>query len=123
MKKEPLSASVLDHFRKQNAFSMTHQAYKDCAYYPCHALPEGQAHLNCLFCYCPFYPCDNRVGTGEWTAGKDGRVWDCTPCAFVHRDDAAALIMELFHRGYKKKQAGKLLREELGHPEKRNGIR
>jgi Zn-finger protein len=112
MKKESFFAPAREHFRKQNAFSMAHQSYLDCAWYPCHALPEGQDHLNCLFCYCPFYPCGNLVGTGNWVRGKEGeKVWDCSSCSFIHRDDVTALVMELFHQGAAAGKARKVLRK------------
>lgn len=115
MKKKPFFDAATGPFRKQTAFSMTHQTYRDCAWYPCHPLPEGQDHLNCLFCYCPFYPCENRVGNGVWITGKNGNpVWDCTPCTVVHRDDSAALIMELLFRRSGDSRIQKKIRGEFG---------
>ena len=103
-----------ESFLKQIGFSNSHQSYRDCPYYPCHALPAGQDHLNCLLCYCPFYPCGNSVGTGRWTSGgRTGKIWDCTECSFIHRDDVAARILELFLTGWPAARIRRQIRREF----------
>lgn len=103
-----------EFFHKQALFSAAHQTYGDCKYYPCHSFPGGQNHLNCLFCYCPFYPCANKVGTGTWTNGQDGkRVWDCSSCSFIHRDDVSSRVYELFLKDKSARQIKKIIRGEF----------
>ena len=55
-----------------------------CAWYPCHF--KGQ---NCSLCFCPFYPCmDSELG--EMVKGKNGPVWSCQECFWLHRHDVTA---------------------------------
>ena len=65
---------------------------KDCKYYPCH---EGKEHLNCMFCYCPFYShvkCPRNVMYIE----ADGKkIKDCTECTFPHEAKNYEMIMKL----------------------------
>lgn len=58
----------------------------NCERYPCH-FPEQ----DCAFCFCPFYPCrDSRTG------GRDyGGVWACDACHLIHRQDVAAMVMDV----------------------------
>lgn len=86
-------------FDKQIKFSMKHQRYEDCPYYPCHEIPENQSGLNCFFCYCPCYPCAITERGGTWTETASGRIWDCTGCRFIHRDEIVERIIELFNEG------------------------
>jgi adenosylcobyric acid synthase len=55
-----------------------------CEWYPCHF--KGQ---NCSLCFCPFYPCMDDV-LGEMVEGKNGPVWSCQECYWVHRHDVTA---------------------------------
>ena len=53
---------------------------KECNYYPCHY--EGQ---DCTFCFCPFYPCQDKRTDGKWITGSSGNdVWSCLDCRIVH---------------------------------------
>ena len=55
-----------------------------CEWYPCHF--KGQ---NCSTCFCPFYPCmDDDLG--EMVEGKNGPVWSCQDCYWVHRHEVVA---------------------------------
>lgn len=63
-----------------------------CSYNPCHF--KGQ---NCTFCYCPFYPCeDSRFG--RTVQGKNGAVWSCEECLFIHRDPLVKDVMETIRK-------------------------
>lgn len=107
------------YFDRQSAFSSEHQAYTDCPFYPCHELPSGQDQLNCLFCYCPFYPCENRVGNGLWIRCGKKKIWDCTPCTFIHRKDVSARLFGLMFDGKTARQTERILRREFRKPGKR----
>ena len=55
-----------------------------CKYYPCH---EGIEHINCMFCYCPFYTFKDCPGNPKYK-DKDGRVIkSCVNCRFPHEYD------------------------------------
>jgi Zn-finger protein len=54
---------------------------KECEYYPCHKMPEGE-ELNCLFCYCPLYALGKDCG-GDYRITEKG-IKDCTPCTTCH---------------------------------------
>ena len=83
-----------------------------CEYYPCHAHPQ-----NCMFCYCPFYPCGEGSTGGKWIKDKD--VWSCEDCEWIHQDETVNCIQtklpEILHEvddlKDKKKELLKLRRE------------
>ena len=58
-----------------------------CEFYPCHKAGE-----NCIFCYCPFYPCGDSSTGGKWI--KDKGVWSCEDCTWIHLDKTTRCIME-----------------------------
>jgi threonine-phosphate decarboxylase len=59
-----------------------------CTYYPCHH--SGQ---DCTFCYCPFYPCnDKEVGGREITSRKGAPVWSCMQCHFMHSKEPTEYV-------------------------------
>ena len=61
---------------------------RNCEYYPCHF--DGQV---CLWCYCPFYPCEDK-NFGEWIERKDGtRVWSCMNCYWIHKPEVACEVL------------------------------
>jgi Zn-finger protein len=82
-----------------------------CPYYPCH--DTAAEPLVCLFCYCPFYPCGDTGTGGRMIEGRDGQVWDCTDCVFVHSATAVKRIMELFYEGLNKSEIFKIVRNEM----------
>ncbi|ABR56514.1 cysteine-rich small domain-containing protein [Methanococcus aeolicus] len=64
-------------------------ANRDCEYYPCHY--DNQV---CLWCYCPFYPCNDEE-FGELITRKDGTtIWSCMNCGWVHRPEVASEILK-----------------------------
>ncbi|ABR55141.1 cysteine-rich small domain [Methanococcus vannielii SB] len=66
----------------------TCSANRDCEYYPCH-----YNNQSCLWCYCPFYPCEDEV-LGEFVKRKDGTlIWSCMKCNWIHKPDIAAEIL------------------------------
>ncbi len=85
---------------------------KSCEYYPCHSHPQ-----NCMFCYCPFYPCGEGSTGGKWI--KDKGVWSCEDCEWIHNDETVDCIQtklpEILHEvddlKNKKKELLKLRRE------------
>ncbi|MDF2838419.1 MAG: metal-binding protein [Evtepia sp.] len=58
---------------------------RECDYYPCHQLEEGEA-FNCLFCYCPLYPLGEDCGGSFQVSGQG--VKDCSSCLFPHRPES-----------------------------------
>ena len=59
-----------------------------CNYYPCHY--DGQ---DCTFCYCPFYPCNDKEVGGEEIISRNGTpVWSCMHCHFMHSEDSAEYV-------------------------------
>ena len=84
------------YFEKQIDFANTFQRYSQCKYYPCHSFHESQEYQNCLFCYCPIYPCENTQVGGKWINESTKPVWDCKECNFIHLDSTVKKILELF---------------------------
>ena len=62
----------------------------NCKDYPCHF--DGQ---DCTWCFCPFYPCMDRLTGGRPT--KIGRteeiVWSCENCDWIHEPLVAAHVL------------------------------
>ncbi len=67
--------------------TLTGAEKEECEYYPCHF--EGQ---DCSFCFCPFYPCLIYETGGVL---KDGRVWSCLRCEFIHRRENSEEIRNI----------------------------
>lgn len=62
---------------------------RTCPYHPSHF--KGQ---NCSFCYCPFFPCNDR-DLGQTIISKTGKeIWDCSPCLFIHKNDVVEYTFE-----------------------------
>ncbi len=97
-------------FEKQIDFSCKHFIFKDCSYYPCHKMEK---EINCFFCYCPFYPCDSKIGKGKWINSGPMRVFDCSECDFIHRDEVVKRIIELFYEGKNINQIVRIIKKEL----------
>lgn len=60
---------------------------KACRYFPCHKELE-----DCTFCYCPFYPCENKE-RGHFI--NDGEIWDCSECNWIHKKETVDKIFEV----------------------------
>ena len=68
-----------------------------CEYYPCH---KNTDHINCLFCYCPFYAWERCPGKNEYKITKSGkRVKVCTDCNFPHKADNYDQIIKYLKMG------------------------
>jgi Zn-finger protein len=105
---------ILKYFLTQLDFANRHFGFRDCTYYHCHKFPEGQEWLNCVFCYCPFYPCNGKLGPGKWIIGGRGKkVFDCSDCNFIHRDEIVREIFRLLYEGKSFKQISKMLKKEF----------
>ncbi len=57
-----------------------------CPYHPAHF--TGQ---DCSFCYCPFFPCNDKTFGWE-LQGRHGPVWNCSDCLFIHRTPVVKFI-------------------------------
>jgi len=64
----------------------------DCPYHPAHF-----THQDCSWCYCPFFPCNDKT-LGCEVETKHGPVWDCTDCLFIHRTEVCKFIYEEIDR-------------------------
>ena len=60
-----------------------------CEYYPCH---RGLENLNCLFCFCPCYFCDNCPGNPTYLSNG---AKDCSNCTFPHIPDNYDKLMNV----------------------------
>ena len=58
----------------------------NCPYHPAHF--TGQ---DCSFCYCPFFPCNDKTFGWE-LQGRHGPVWNCSDCLFIHRTPVVKFI-------------------------------
>jgi Zn-finger protein len=81
-----------------------------CPYYPCHCAEEP---LVCMFCFCPFYPCGDTGTGGCMIGGREGQVWDCSGCVFIHSGDTVKRVLELFYQGLNKDEIFKIVRKEM----------
>ena len=66
---------------------------KECEYYPCHKVPEGQ-DFNCLFCYCPLYMLGRDCG-GNFKY-LDSGIKDCSNCTLPHKRENYGYIAAKF---------------------------
>jgi Zn-finger protein len=62
---------------------------KACRHFPCHSELE-----DCTFCYCPFYPCENKE-RGNYINGTEGKIWDCSKCTWIHKKETVDKIFEV----------------------------
>lgn len=63
-----------------------------CEYNPCHY--RGQ---NCSFCYCPFYPCNDKdLGNELHSENTSNDVWDCSQCLFCHDNNVVEYSYKRF---------------------------
>ena len=65
---------------------------RECQYYPCH---EGEEHINCLFCYCPFYSLERCPGRYNYIEADGKKIKECTGCTFPHKEKNYEIIMAL----------------------------
>ena len=65
---------------------------RSCQYYPCHA---GEKHINCLFCYCPFYNLERCPGKYNYIEVNGKKIKDCVNCTFPHEAKNYEIIMVL----------------------------
>lgn len=58
-----------------------------CDYHPCHF-----SNQDCTFCYCPFYPCNDKTLGSELIGRNNSIIWNCTDCLFIHRQDVGRFV-------------------------------
>ena len=63
---------------------------KACAYYPCHEMLE-----DCVFCYCPLYPCEDEE-LGKYIG--DTKIWDCSLCTWIHEKNRVDKLFEFLNK-------------------------
>lgn len=66
--------------------------HETCEYFPCHKTRKKE-EFNCLFCYCPLYPLQDRCG-GNFTYCGD--IKDCSGCTLPHQKRNYGYIMSRF---------------------------
>jgi L-threonine-O-3-phosphate decarboxylase len=67
---------------------------RECEYFPCHF--EGQ---DCTYCFCPFYPCDDKE-LGHFISGRKGMpVWSCKDCRWIHEPETVRRIQKILGDG------------------------
>ncbi len=70
---------------------------KGCKYHPSCHYPNLE---DCTFCYCPFYPCEDKSTGGKWI---EGAIWSCKDCNWIHRTEVASKVLEeMQHLGINK---------------------
>ena len=63
---------------------------KKCEYYPCHDLDV----IDCTFCFCSFYPCEDDLTGGEIVTTENGKVvWGCKNCVWIHKPKVAQKVL------------------------------
>ncbi len=79
----------------------------NCEYYPCHF--EGQ---DCTFCFCPFYPCEDKRTGGEFVQrSTGGEVWSCADCRLIHESEVADNVLKALMKGKKIKEVWNITME------------
>lgn len=79
----------------------------DCEYYPCHF--EGQ---DCTFCFCPFYPCEDKRTGGELIQRPTGgTVWSCAGCRLIHEGEIVDKVLKALMKGKKIGEVWELVME------------
>jgi len=69
---------------------------KDCMFYPCHEVPDGE--FNCLFCYCPLYPLGEKCGgIFTWAIHEDIKIKLCNDCHLPHTPEYFDTVMNLLN--------------------------
>jgi Zn-finger protein len=78
----------------------TERTNKQCKSYPCHDGLE-----DCMFCYCPFYACQDLKTGGKFLTIYQGtekkKIWDCSECNMVHKKEFVDKIFEEIRQNFK----------------------
>ncbi len=86
---------------------VTARSRLNCEYYPCHF--EGQ---DCTFCFCPFYPCEDKRTGGEFVhRSTGGHVWSCAGCRLIHESEVADNVLKALMKGRKIKDVWNITME------------
>ena len=86
---------------------VTARSRLNCEYYPCHF--EGQ---DCTFCFCPFYPCEDKRTGGEFVQrSTGGEVWSCAGCSLIHESEVADKVLKALMKGKKIKEVWNIIME------------
>ncbi|HML35976.1 MAG TPA: cysteine-rich small domain-containing protein [Bacillota bacterium] len=84
---------------------------KACEYFPCHKTGKKE-EFNCLFCYCPLYPLQDRCG-GNFSYSHG--IKDCSGCMLPHQKRSYGYIMSKFGEIA---EIAKIREEEVAETEK-----
>ena len=72
-------------------FSYKYFENRHCKYYPCHS----DEHINCLFCFCPFYNYENCPGTPSFIQKDEGKIKSCMECTYPHQKENYDAVMKI----------------------------
>ncbi|MCR5399815.1 MAG: metal-binding protein [Lachnospiraceae bacterium] len=70
---------------------------RDCKYYPCH---KGTEHINCMFCYCPFYAKTDCPGNPAYKEKNGRMIKSCIGCRFPHEYDNIDIINRMIAESF-----------------------
>ncbi len=80
---------------------MTNRLNRHCAYFPCHDGLE-----DCIFCYCPFYPCKDK-NAGRYIITRDNqKIWSCKDCNWIHKKKVVDKIFNMVRDSDLKRRVG-----------------
>jgi Zn-finger protein len=64
---------------------------KSCTHFPCHKKLE-----DCIFCYCPLYPCEIE-DRGKYL---ENGYWDCSNCDWPHQKERVDKIFNFLYKNW-----------------------
>ena len=73
---------------------MVQRINEQCKCFPCHEDLE-----DCVFCYCPFYPCKDKE-KGNYIKIGNRRIWDCRNCTWIHKKEVVDKIFLLIKQKF-----------------------
>jgi precorrin-3B C17-methyltransferase len=74
---------------------MVQRINEACKFFPCHKELE-----DCVFCFCPLFPCKDESKGSYIKIGKK-RIWDCSECDWIHKKETVDRIFKLIRQKLK----------------------
>ncbi|ADP77971.1 precorrin-3 methyltransferase [Methanothermus fervidus DSM 2088] len=104
--KQPINELARDYYKRYLEGKIQKGPNLECEYYPCHF-----PYQNCMFCFCPFYPCGDQSTGGYWIKKK--KVWSCENCFWIHKDEVVECIHKKIRKIVKKPEDFEKKKKEL----------